>query len=398
MSATAIVLALVAAATRTHAQQRLQPAAGAILRLRVVHAAAEGDTLPVERAAVRAGRLARLTDPQGLTELRLAAGGHLITVGHIGFVPETLTVKLAAGVDTTLRVWLEERSTELEAVIVTATRSERRIEDEPVRVEVLGEDEVNEKLDMTPGDITMMLNETPGLRVQTTSPSLGGANVRVQGLRGRYTQILSDGLPLYGGQTGGLGLLQIPPMDLGGVEIVKGVASALYGGSALGGVINLLSRRPGLRPVREVLANQTTLGGTDVVGFDGRLLGTDWGYTLLAGVHRQSQRDRDGDGWTDLPGYRRAVAPCDPRPPPRRALGPSAPQHRGLFRGRRGAPSSTSARRAYCVLASSFPISSWECDSSPWASAASRGASTEARRRWRTAPSRSPRARNVSPR
>jgi outer membrane receptor protein involved in Fe transport len=81
--------------------------------------------------------------------------------------------------------------------------------------------------------------------------------VRVQGLRGRYTQVLSDGLPLYGGQTGGLGLLQIPPMDLGGVEVIKGVASALYGGTALGGVVNLVSRRPGEEPIRELLLNQT---------------------------------------------------------------------------------------------------------------------------------------------
>ena len=58
---------------------------------------------------------------------------------------------------------------------------------------------------MTPGDVSMLLNETNGLRVQTTSPSLGGANVRIQGLRGRYTQILADGLPLYGGQTGSSG-------------------------------------------------------------------------------------------------------------------------------------------------------------------------------------------------
>lgn len=306
--AISLACALVAASPApSAARQRPQPQTEAVLRLHIVHAAAGGDTLPVERAAIRAGRLTRLTDRQGKADLQLTAGRHLITIGRIGFVPETLTVTLTSAADTALQVVLEERSTELEAVIVTATRSERRIEDEPVRVEVLGEDEVNEKLDMTPGDITMMLNETPGLRVQTTSPSLGGANVRVQGLRGRYTQILSDGLPLYGGQTGGLGLLQIPPMDLGGVEIVKGVASALYGGSALGGVINLLSRRPGLSPVREILVNQTTLGGTDAVGFDGRLLGSDWGYTLLAGAHRQSQVDRDGDGWTDLPGYRRGV-------------------------------------------------------------------------------------------
>ena len=113
-----------------------------------------------------------------------------------------------------------------------------------MRVEVVPGEEVQEKLMMTPGDVSMLLNETNGLRVQTTSPSLGGANVRIQGLRGRYTQILADGLPLYGGQTGSIGLLQIPPMDLGQVEVIKGVASALYGMSAIGGVVNLVSRRP----------------------------------------------------------------------------------------------------------------------------------------------------------
>src|SRR5574339_35507 len=131
-----------------------------------------------------------------------------------------------------------------ESVTVTATRTDRRIEDQPMRVEVVPGEEVQEKIMMTPGDVSMLLNETNGLRVQTTSPSVGGANVRIQGLRGRYTQILADGLPLYGGQTGSIGLLQIPPMDLGQVEIIKGVASALYGMSAIGGVVNLVSRRP----------------------------------------------------------------------------------------------------------------------------------------------------------
>lgn len=196
----------------------------------------------------------------------------------------------------------------LRGVTVSATRSERRIADDPVRVEVLDAEEVVEKLLMTPGDITMMLNETSGLRVQVTSPSLGGASVRVQGLRGRYTQILSDGLPLYGGQTGGLGLLQIPPMDLGGVEVIKGVASALYGGSALGGVVNLQSRQPGEEPIRELLLNGTSLGGTDAVAFLGNSLGeSGWGYTLLGGTHAQAQKDRDSDDWTDLPGYSRGV-------------------------------------------------------------------------------------------
>ena len=102
-----------------------------------------------------------------------------------------------------------------EELVVEATRTGRRVQDQALRVEVLGREEVEEKLLMTPGDVSMMLNETGGLRVQVSSPSLGAANVRVQGLKGRYTQILADGLPRYGGQTGSLGLLQIPPMDLG---------------------------------------------------------------------------------------------------------------------------------------------------------------------------------------
>lgn len=160
---------------------------------------------------------------------------------------------------------------------------------------------------MTPGDISMMLNETTGLRVQATSPGLGGANVRVQGLRGRYTQILVDGLPLHGAQTGGLGLLQIPPMDLGSVEIIKGVSSALYGGSALGGVINLVSRRPDDEPINDLLLNRTSLGGSDAVLFRGTELGERWGYTLLAGGHAQDRADRDDDGWSDVARYERAV-------------------------------------------------------------------------------------------
>jgi outer membrane receptor for ferrienterochelin and colicins len=192
-------------------------------------------------------------------------------------------------------------------MVIGATRSPRRVEDEPVRVEVLGKEEVEEKLLMTPGDITMMLNETSGLRVQTTSQALGAANLRIQGLRGRYTQILVDGLPLAGGQTGGLGLLQIPPMDLGGVEIVKGVSSALYGGSALGGVINLVSRRADDGTEHDRLINRTSLGGADAVNFNAGRLSENWDGTLLVGLHSQRRIDRDDDGWSDLAGYERQV-------------------------------------------------------------------------------------------
>ncbi|MFC4727628.1 TonB-dependent receptor plug domain-containing protein [Coralloluteibacterium thermophilus] len=194
---------------------------------------------------------------------------------------------------------------ELDAVIVQSTRSGRRVSDEPIRVEVIDREEIEEKLLMSPGNISMLLAETAGVRVQSTAPALGASNIRIQGLRGRYTQLLADGLPLYGGQSSSIGLLQIPPTDLGRVEIIKGSASALYGPSALGGVINLITRRPHDEHEAEVLLNATSRGGQDVTGYAAAPLGEAWGYSVVGGYHTQDRQDLDDDGWVDMPGYER---------------------------------------------------------------------------------------------
>lgn len=186
-----------------------------------------------------------------------------------------------------------------------ATRSGRRVQDEPIRVDVLNGEEIEEKILMQPGTISMLMSETPGLRVQVTSPALGAANVRVQSLKGRYPRILADGLALYGGQTPSLSLLQIPPTNLGQVEIIKGAASALYGPSALGGVINLVSRRPSPEQQGDLLLNATSRGGQDVTAYNSGRLTNTLSYSLTGGFSRQDRQDVDGDGWGNIPGYHR---------------------------------------------------------------------------------------------
>ena len=200
---------------------------------------------------------------------------------------------------------LKESPVEIAEVVVTSTRAERRVADEPTRVEVTGREDVEEQVAASPGNVAELLTEASGVRVQPTSPGLGGAGVRISGLRGRYTKILSDGLPLFGLGTEGLAPLQIPPVDLERVEIIKGVASALYGPTALGGVVNLISQRSGAR--RQALLNQTSRGGTDAALWDTRRWGDRWGATLLASGDLQSRQDIDGDGWADIPEHRRVV-------------------------------------------------------------------------------------------
>ena len=145
-----------------------------------------------------------------------------------------------------------------------------------------------------PGDVVNLLREMGGVQVATSSPSLGAAGVRIQGMRGRYTRFLSDGLPLFGEQVGGLGLLQVPPADVGQVEVIKGVASALYGAGAMGGVVNLIARRPTER-TDEFTLNRSSRGATDAVGYFSQPFNTNWGGTLLAGGHGHQLKDSDGD-------------------------------------------------------------------------------------------------------
>lgn len=226
-------------------------------------------------------------------------------VRSLGHESASVQTQVAAGGETSIIVELHPEAVELDGVVVMSTRTGRRVQDEPLRVEVLDREEIEEKALMTPGNIAMLLNETGGLRVQVASPSLGSANIRIQGMRGRYTQLLSDGLPLYGGQAGAIGLLQIPPTDLGQVEVIKGVASALYGAAALGGVINLISRRPDDEPEVELLLNATTQEGQDLTGYAAGPLSQRWGYSLVAGAHRQSRQDLDDSGWAEVPAHQR---------------------------------------------------------------------------------------------
>jgi outer membrane receptor for ferrienterochelin and colicins len=276
-----------------------QPARGLIVQVRF-----EGR--PVPQVDVRAGDQRATTGANGEADFDLPPGTHAITVESPSHLPVSLTATIGEGAPTRIAVDLERLPQIEQEVVVTATRSETRLKDQALRVEVIDHEEIEEKALMTPGSVAMLLGETTGLRVQTTAPSLGAANVRIQGLRGRYAQLIADGLPLYGAQGDSFSLLQVPPLDLGQVEVIKGVASALYGASALGGVINLVSRRP-REPERELLVNATSQTGTDVTAWLAQPTATPWSWTLLGGYHRQERQDLDDDGWADLAAFDRGV-------------------------------------------------------------------------------------------
>ena len=257
--------------------------------------------LPGVTMAIPALGIGAATDTDGWATLPgVPAGPQQVQFSSIGYAARTVPFTLPQTGNAPAIVELEPSSLELQGVVVEATRTGSRIEDVPVRIEVLGPEELAEKGSMKPANIAMLLTEASGIQPQFTSANSGSVAFRIQGLDGRYTQLLRDGFPLYGGFSQGLSLVQIPPLDLRQVEIIKGASSALYGGDAIAGLVNLVSKTPTETPELNVLLNQTHKGGRDLTAFytgrSGKL-----GLTLLATQNTQQARDVSGDDFTDLP-------------------------------------------------------------------------------------------------
>lgn len=194
----------------------------------------------------------------------------------------------------------------LEEVLVTSSRSQRNLDDTPLRVQILGAEELQEKSNMKPGDIRMLLNESTGIQVQQTSATSFSSGIRIQGLDGRYTQLLRDGLPIYAGFSGSLSLLQITPLDLKQVEVVKGASSTLYGGGAIAGLVNLVSKTPDGDTDNSALLNLTSAGGLDASAYHSSSSGKH-GVTLFGSYNVSEAYEAASNGFSAIPEFERVT-------------------------------------------------------------------------------------------
>lgn len=255
--------------------------------------------------AIAGTTMGAMANEEGLVVIEnIPDGTFTILISFVGYEGVELTVEFPRDHDRTFEVSLQPGGEEMEEVVIAATRSRRTIVDLPTRVEVISGEELGEKGNMKPGDIRMLLNETTGIQTQQTSATSYNSSIRIQGLEGKYTQLLKDGYPLYSGFSGGLSLLQIVPLDLQQVEVIKGASSTLYGEGAIAGLVNLVSKTPGDERELNFLLNGTSAMGLDVSGFYSENFGKP-GVTMFASYNLGSPYDPADIGLTAIPKFRR---------------------------------------------------------------------------------------------
>ena len=240
-----------------------------------------------------------VTNFDGIAEFTdIPNGQHQIVISFLGF--ETIETIIQVPSDSDLIFKLKEGGNQLDEVVLQSTRSTRTVRKIPTRIEFIGPEELGEKAIMNPTNISMVLRESTGIQMQQTSLSSGNTNIRIQGLDGRYTQLLRDGFPLYGGFSSGLSILQIPPLDLKQFEIIKGSSSTLYGGGAIAGLVNMVSKTPDEEPALDIMLTQTqALGSTANVFYSQR--NKKFGFSLYGSGHYQKAFDPEDDGFSNLP-------------------------------------------------------------------------------------------------
>ena len=243
------------------------------------------------------------TDLDGLATINnIPNGEQTLIISFIGFKTVEIIIQFPF-LKPQLIIELYEDEESLEEVVIQSTRSKRSITEIPTRIEVVSAEELGEKAIMNSANIAMVLRESTGIQMQQTSANSANQSIRIQGLDGRFTQLLKDGFPIFGGFSSGLSIMQIPPLDIKQVEIIKGSSSTLYGGGAIAGLVNLVSKTPKEEKEISLMLDQTSRGGSTLNAFYSKRF-NKFGVSLYGSANHQNAADVNDDHFTDIPKVR----------------------------------------------------------------------------------------------
>ena len=245
-----------------------------------------------------------VTDISGHYAIRhLAPGKYTVEASCAGYVTQKKTIDVAPKQTVELNFDVSPDAFQLEQVVVTGNKSEVKRRNSSSLINVLGAPTFDL---IGAACLADGLCFQPGVRVENDCQNCGFTQVRINGLDGHYSQILLNSRPVFSALTGVYGLEQIPANMIERVEVMRGGGSALFGSSAIGGTINIITKDP-IDNCADVAHTLTSIGvsgalennttaSASVVSENNRI-----GLFIFGQNRLRDGYDHDGDGFTEIP-------------------------------------------------------------------------------------------------
>ncbi|MCD8569158.1 MAG: TonB-dependent receptor [Geovibrio sp.] len=267
------------------------------------HVVSENDHIPFATIQVQGTTIGTAADLTGHFKLVGAPiGKQVVLVSAVGYRAQQYSVDLEVGKEVTILAELEPDQIGLEAVVVSADRSEKSRREAATIVST-----ISPKLFERTQSVTLSegLNFTPGVRMENNCQNCGFTQVRMNGLEGPYSQILINSRPIFSGLAGVYGLELIPANMIDRVEVVRGGGSALFGSNAIAGTINLITKEP-VKNSYSANSSLSLIGDDGTLdynlSFNGSVVSDDFrsGLSFYGFKRQRNPYDANGDGFSEM--------------------------------------------------------------------------------------------------
>jgi outer membrane receptor for ferrienterochelin and colicins len=240
-------------------------------------------------------------DDNGDYSLKLPAGEYKLIIKSQGFRTVYRNIKLEQA-KMIMNIEMEIDPNGLDEIVVTGTRTAKRRTDSPVIVNLINSETLEQ---VVATDLSDGLRFQPGLRIEKDCQTCNYTQLRMNGLQGGYSQILVNGRPIFSPLTGLYGLEQIPVNMIERIEVVRGGVSALYGSSAIGGTVNVITKIPKKNSysLSYTFENIDGDANQDILNGNATVVSKDYKAGANFFVNRRTRElyDANGDNYSELP-------------------------------------------------------------------------------------------------